>query len=92
MSDYTVSASVVLYNGFEEAAGCIDSVIEKTKGVPLQLYLIDNASPDGTGEKLQQHFSGRAEVLFPRLLLIPQDGGQADAIGAVGVKGGDFKG
>ena len=63
MADYTVSASVVLYNGFDEAAGCIESVLEKTAGVPLELYLIDNASPDGTGEKLKEHFAGRAEVL-----------------------------
>lgn len=63
MAEYTVSASVVLYNGFDEAAGCIESVLEKTTGVPLALYLIDNASPDGSGEKLKERFAGRAEVI-----------------------------
>lgn len=63
MAEYTVSASMVLYNGFEEAESCIDSVLEKTVGVPLQLYLIDNASPDGSGARLRQRFGQRATVL-----------------------------
>ncbi len=63
MADYTVSASIVLYNGFEEARSCIQSVLDATVGVPLQPFLIDNASPDGTGAKLQAAFGGSATVI-----------------------------
>lgn len=58
---YTVSASIVLYNGFDEAEGCIQSVLQHSDG--LQLFLIDNASPDGSGQKLLARFGDRATVL-----------------------------
>lgn len=63
MAEYTVSASIVVYNGFEEAKSCIASVLERT-GVPLSAFLIDNASPDGSGLRMQAAFSGRATVLL----------------------------
>ncbi len=64
MEPYTVSASIVLYNGFDEARSCIQSVLDKTVGTPLQLFLIDNASPDGSGKALQEHFGKSAEVIL----------------------------
>ncbi len=63
MAEYTVSASIVLYNGFEEASDCIRSVLDATTGVPMHTFLIDNASPDGTGQKLQRAFGDRATVI-----------------------------
>lgn len=63
MAEYTVSAGIVLYKGFEEAKSCIASVLDKTTGFPFQAYLIDNASPDDTGEQLEKAFAQRATVL-----------------------------
>ncbi len=63
MTDYTVSASIVLYNGFDEASSCIRSVLDATTGVPMHTFLIDNASPDGAGRKLQEHFGNEATVI-----------------------------
>lgn len=63
MEETTVSASIVLYNGFAEAESCIQSVLDHTTGLPLQLFLIDNASPDGSGAKLAQRFGSAATVL-----------------------------
>lgn len=58
-----VSASVVVYDGYEEARLAAGTLLEYTRGVELDLYLVDNHSPDGSGEKLQQEFGGRATVI-----------------------------
>lgn len=50
----TISACIVIYNEYQEALNAIRSVLENTKAVPLTLYLVDNASPDGSGAMLQQ--------------------------------------
>lgn len=48
-----LSACIVTYNDCEEALQAAASVLEKTRRHPLTLYLVDNASPDGTGGELQ---------------------------------------
>lgn len=47
-----LSASIVVYNGWEEALRAAQDVLSFTRRFPLTLYLIDNASPDGSGEHL----------------------------------------
>ncbi len=47
-----VSGCIVAYNGFEEVENAIETTISQTKGVDFTLYVVDNASPDGTGDKL----------------------------------------
>ena len=54
MEKTKVSACIVTYGGYREAAQAAESLLRHTTGVDLSLYLVDNASPDGTGEKLQQ--------------------------------------
>ena len=56
MQKQKVTASIVTYGGFEEAADAARSLLHCTKGVDLTLYMVDNASPDGTGEKLIETF------------------------------------
>ena len=47
-----VSGCIVAYNGFEEVTAAVTSVLSHTSGVDLHLYVVDNASPDGTGARL----------------------------------------
>ncbi len=49
-----VSACIVVYNGYEEPLAAANSVLQHTKGVELDLYIVDNASPDGSGEALKK--------------------------------------
>ena len=49
-----LSASIVTYNDQAEALRAAASVLEHTRRHPLTLYLVDNASPDGTGDQLHQ--------------------------------------
>lgn len=53
-----LSACIVVYNGADEALAAARSVLEHTCSFPLVLYLVDNASPDGSGAKLRQAVSG----------------------------------
>ena len=47
-----LSACIVVYNGAEEAIRAAQTVLDCTRRYPLALYLVDNASPDGSGQKL----------------------------------------
>ena len=49
-----LSACIVVYNGWQEAVRAAQSVLEHTRRYPLTLYLVDNASPDGSGAELQR--------------------------------------
>ncbi len=49
-----ISACIVVYNGAAEALQAAASVLLHTKNAELDLYLVDNASPDGSGEQLEQ--------------------------------------
>ena len=41
-----VSIVIINYNTFQITCDCISSVIEKTRDVPYEIILVDNASPD----------------------------------------------
>ena len=49
-----LSACIVTYNCSEEAIRAAQTVLDHTRRHPLTLYLVDNASPDGSGAALQQ--------------------------------------
>ena len=50
MENYTVSGCIVTYNSKNKISQTISSVLEMTKGVPFTLYIVDNASTDGTAD------------------------------------------
>ncbi len=56
MKDYTVSGCIVTYNNKEKIAPTIESVLSQTQGVPFTLYVVDNASTDGTAQYIKERF------------------------------------
>ena len=48
-----LSACLVVYNGCDDALKAAQTVLQYTRRHPLTLYLVDNASPDGSGQKLE---------------------------------------
>ncbi len=58
-----VSACIVTYDGYDEARLAASTLLDFTEGVELDLYIIDNDSPDGTGKKMQAEFATRANVM-----------------------------
>lgn len=51
-----VSIIMINYNTFELTKNAIESIFEFTNGLEYELILIDNNSPDGSGEKLCDYF------------------------------------
>ena len=50
------------YNGCEDTVKCIESLLEQTMR-DFDIYVVDNASVDGTEEKLRELFSDEVQVL-----------------------------
>ncbi len=53
-----LSATIVVYNHWQEALTAAATVLDCTRRHPLTLYLVDNASPDGSGPQLEQAAQG----------------------------------
>ena len=47
-----LSACIVVYNGYDEALKAAQTVLHCTRRYPVTLYLVDNASPVGSGQNL----------------------------------------
>lgn len=60
-----LSACIVVYNGADEALHAAQTVLGFTRRYPLTLYLVDNASPDGSGTKLEQAARGGELRIWP---------------------------
>lgn len=56
MENYTVSGCIVTYNSKKIIERTIQSVLESTKGVSFQLYVVDNNSTDGTPDFIRERF------------------------------------
>ena len=57
-----VAVVILNYNTFEDAVVCVDSIKNHTKGVVYKIYLVDNASPDGSGKQLDAKYSDDLNV------------------------------
>jgi GT2 family glycosyltransferase len=51
----SVVVSIVAFNGKEFLGRCLDTVLSQTYR-PIEIYLLDNASSDGTGEFVAKYF------------------------------------
>lgn len=60
-ADISVSASIVIYNDINRAPTTVESIVKNTKKYPLTLYVVDNASSDGTADFIEK--SGQAIVI-----------------------------
>lgn len=58
-----VSIIMINYNTFELTKAAIESIFSYTKGLNYEIILIDNASPDGSGEKLREIFADRIKYI-----------------------------
>ncbi len=54
-----VSIIMINYNTFDLTRAAIESIFAQTKGISYEVILVDNASPDGSGEKLRALFEGK---------------------------------
>lgn len=54
-ADILITASIVTYNDVNRAPDTVKSILQYTKKYPLKLYVIDNASSDGTAEFIAEN-------------------------------------
>lgn len=59
MINVDVSVIMINYNTYGYACDAIDGIFRYTSGIDYELILIDNASPDGSGEKLHARYGDR---------------------------------
>lgn len=60
-----VSAAIVTFRGYEKAQKAVESLLRHTKGVELTLFIVDNASGDGTAARLRAEFPGITVIENP---------------------------
>ncbi len=65
---YDVTVSIVNYNDYARSKEAIRSIIEQTRGIKYQIYVIDNASSDGSAERLAGEFPSISVVFCDRNL------------------------
>ena len=56
MDKIRVSGCIVTYNAKGKVDATIESLLEKTAGVDFTLYIVDNASSDGTAEHIKEKY------------------------------------
>ncbi len=56
MKNYKVSGCIVTYNNKNKISRTIESVLEKTKGVDFELFVVDNNSTDGTAKFIKEKY------------------------------------
>ena len=71
-----VSVVIVAYNSAGVIGRAIESIREHTRDVSNEIVVVDNASPDGSGMFVAQHYPD------VRLLHMPKNGGLSAAINA----------
>lgn len=54
-----VSIIIINYNTFELSKNAIESIFQHTQNLAYEIILVDNASPDGSGEKLKEYFGDK---------------------------------
>ena len=54
---------MINYNTFELTKAALNSIFDYTEGIEYEIVLVDNLSPDGSGEKLRDLFCNRITYL-----------------------------
>ncbi|MGI6296819.1 MAG: glycosyltransferase family 2 protein [Armatimonadota bacterium] len=61
MADVTVS--IVNWNTREELADCLKSIVEQRESVDLEVFVVDNASSDGSAEMVTSEFGDGVKLI-----------------------------
>lgn len=61
---FDVSVIIINYNTFDFLKVAADGMFSFTDDLKLQLVIVDNASTDGSSEKIKDYFDGKAEIIL----------------------------
>ncbi len=65
---YDVTVGIVNFNDYLRTREAVRSIMEQTRGVKAKVYVIDNASSDGSAERIANEFSSISIVFSDRNL------------------------
>lgn len=65
---YDVTVGIVNFNDYLRTREAVRSILEQTRGVKIQIYVIDNASSDGSAERIANEFSSISIIFSDRNL------------------------
>ncbi len=65
---YDVSCGIVNYNDYARTREAVRSILEQTRDIKIKIYVIDNASSDGSAERIASEFSTIGVVFCDRNL------------------------
>ena len=57
-----IAVIICNYNGGEDTVKCIDAVI-KSKDIECDIYVVDNASTDGSADRIGRQFGERVAIV-----------------------------
>ena len=57
-----IAVVILNYNTFDDTVACVDSIKRFTSGVSYRIYIVDNASPDKSGELLTAKYKNESNV------------------------------
>ena len=63
MNKMNVSVVMINYNTYDLTKDAIESILKYTSNVEYEIILIDNKSPDGSGEKLRDYFGDKIKYV-----------------------------
>lgn len=61
--DNRFSFIILHYNSIEDTLACVDSIMNHCQNVDFRIYIVDNASPNGSGKMLFQEFKDSKQVV-----------------------------
>lgn len=61
-----IAVVILNYNTFDDTVVCVDSIKKFTKQVAYKIYIVDNASPDKSGEQLLAKYTSDSSVVVLR--------------------------
>lgn len=66
--DYDVTVSIVNYNDYTRTREAVRSILEQTRNLKVKIYVVDNASKDGSAERIANEFSSISVIFCDRNL------------------------
>lgn len=58
-----IAVVILNYNTFDDTVICVDSIKKFTKRVPYKIFIVDNASPDKSGDQLSAKYEDDSDVV-----------------------------
>ena len=63
-AEASISFVVLHYNAFQETINCVDSILNNVRASNLNVVVVDNCSPNGSGVTIKEHYKSESRVYY----------------------------